>query len=201
MGIVVSTIKPYFGYTETNSNSRTKLDDHTRTLLLEDKVKKLQKKLRQNEIGNYITREELNDYFKNMTNAIDHNLDEVVTKKELEIYVQTQLINSKEEIENWKKSYELLQDRYDKLLDSIKDDTVISTRDIESSISTQALKEYIEKEILEDPDANLRLIPDPLERKIYLTVYKTIMKSLEKVCNTTSIDLLNHRLTFNINRI
>ena len=49
---------------------------------------------------------------------------------------------------------------------------------------------------MEDPEANLRLIPDPLEKKIYLAVYKTIMKSLEGLFNTTSIDLLNHKISF-----
>jgi hypothetical protein len=189
MGVVMSTIKfdriqkfikPYFGYSDVQPSINKTLED-------------------------CITREELNDYFKQIINAMDYNLDELVTKKDLELYVYTQLKNSNEEIEKWKKSYELLQDRYDKLLDTVNSNSNtnpnLESRDIHSNISIQSLKDYIEKEIMEDPDTNLRLIPDPLERKIYLTVYKTIMKSLEKVCNTTSIDLLNHRLTFNLNHI
>lgn len=67
-----------------------------------------------------------------------------------------------------------------------------------NEISINALEKFIENAILKT-DNNLQYIPDVLEKKIYLTVCKTIMKSLEIMCNTTNIELMGHKITFNIN--
>lgn len=69
-----------------------------------------------------------------------------------------------------------------------------------NEISIEAIEEYIESQIIKS-SSNLQFVPDPLERKVYLNVCKTVMESLKTMFNTTSIDVLNHRITFNITPI
>jgi len=144
--------------------------------------------------NNIVTKDELHNYFSQLTDKIDKNSDGIITRSELEWYVNTQIKTGQEEVEKWKSSYETLHNNYEKLLDKLRSKEKIIA---ESNISSEALKEYIQTEII-DTDANLGLVPDILEKKIYLTVYKTIMKSLEGLFNTSSVDLLNHRISFSI---
>ena len=44
-------------------------------------------------------------------------------------------------------------------------------------------------------DANNKYIPDVIEKKGYFTLYKTSLESLEQLCNTTSLDFMNHTIT------
>jgi hypothetical protein len=144
--------------------------------------------------NNIVTKDELHNYFSQLTDKIDKNSDGIITRSELEWYVNTQIKTGQEEVEKWKSSYETLHNNYEQLLDKLRSKEKVIA---ESNISSEALKEYIQTEII-DTDANLGLVPDILEKKIYLTVYKTIMKSLEGLFNTSSVDLLNHRISFSI---
>lgn len=156
---------------------------------LEERIKKLQ--------DNTVTKEELSKYLSGMA---DKNSDGVITRDELESYVQSQLNTKKEEaekeIEKWKQAYDNLYEKYSELQRKYHDGD--KPKDIEKCyVSIHALEQYIESEII-NSDANLKYVPDALERKAYLAVYKTVMKSLEGLCNTTTIDLMNHELTFNL---
>lgn len=199
MGNVYGTIKYYLGFDD-NILTPKELSDQASEIkadMVEEEIKILKKELDRNR-DNIVTKDELNHYFEILASRIDKNKDNVITHDELEIYVSEQLEKSKQEIEKWKTAYKQIHNRYETLLDKLRDE---ETRTIEvSQISSQALKDYIKTEII-DTDTNLRLIPDPIEKKIYLTVYKTILKSLEGVFNTTSVDLLNHRVSFAIQPI
>lgn len=69
-----------------------------------------------------------------------------------------------------------------------------------SKISIDLLKEYIQTEILAT-SANSKYVPDPIESKVYLSVYQTFLETLLQLSNTTKIDLVNHELTFQITPI
>lgn len=161
----------------------------------DERIKQLEQKIDTNN-DNIVTKSELDHYFKMMSDKIDKNGDGVVSKTELELYVNSKL-NNNSETEKWKQAYEKLYDTHVDLLDQVKGDQPI---EIESNISEKALKDYIKTEII-DTDANLGLIPDALEKKIYLTVYKTIAKSLESLFNNTNLDTINHRVRISINPI
>ena len=61
----------------------------------------------------------------------------------------------------------------------------------------EEMKQELKNEII-DTDANIGWIPDAIERRAYLTMYKTVLEILEKMANTTKIELLNHILTIKI---
>ena len=199
MGNIYSGIKQYLGYEEPilSPKQLIKTTNQINQKNLEERIQSLQEQMDQDR-DNIVTKDELNEYFKQLASKIDQNSDGVITHEELESYVEEQIKSSKDEIEKWKSSYQTLHAKYEQLLDQLRDE---ETRTIEvSQISSQALKDYIKSEII-NTDANLGLVPDAIEKKIYLTVYKTIMKSLEGLFNTTSIDLLNHRISFAIQPI
>lgn len=207
MGNIITNITEYLGYNQDNLSSENKthptqptLEDQitqTKQQTLEDQIRSLQNQIDQDR-DDKVTKEELRKYFNELTDKIDSNNDGVITQNELENYVNQQLELSKSETEQWKEAYQKLNEEYENLLDRMRED---QTKELEISlVSPQALKDYIESEVI-NTDANMRLIPDPLERRVYLTVYKTIMKSLEGLFNTTSVDVLNHRISFAIQPI
>ena len=199
MGNTVTTIKQYLGYEEeilTPEQVNT-ITNNTKQNTLEEQIKSLQLQIDQDR-DNKVTKDELRVYFDQITDQVDKNTDGVITHDELESYVNTQMDLSNKETEKWKNAYEKLHEEYDNLLDTLRlEETKVL--DI-SQISNQALKDYVESEVM-GTDANIKLIPDPLERRVYLTVYKTIMKSLEGLFNTTSVDVINHRISFAIQPI
>lgn len=196
MGNVYSGIKNYiYGEEKIETPDQMVLNtNEIREKNLEERIRSLQDQLDQDR-DNSVTKDELKEYFEKLSSKIDQNSDGVITHDELESYVETQLESSQGEIEKWKTAYENLHDKYEQLLDQLRSE---ETRVIDvSQVSPQALKDYIKSEII-NTDANMGLVPDALEKKIYLAVYKTIMNSLEGLFNTTSVDLLNHRISFAI---
>jgi len=195
---MLTTIKQYLGYRdEIFTTQLINSTDQIRNITLQEQIKLLQEQIDQDR-DNKVSKTELEQYFDQLTNRIDKNTDGVITHDELESYVDEQLKLSNAEIDEWKTAYEKLYEEYESLLDEIRYGQT-KVFDL-SQISSHAIKDYIESELIQT-DANLRLIPDPLERKVYLTVYKTIMKSMEGLFNTTSLDLLNHRISFSIQPI
>lgn len=199
MGNTLTTIKQYLGYEDEimTPHQITNSTNDIKRKTLEEQIELLQKQIDQDR-DDKVSKAELREYFDQLTNKIDKNTDGVITHDELESYVNDQLSLSNSETEKWKIAYEKLHDEYEMLLEKIRLEEA-KVLDV-SQISPQALKDYVESEVIQT-DANLRLIPDPLERKVYLTVYKTIMKSLEGLFNTTAVDLLNHRISFAIQPI
>jgi len=159
---------------------------------LEERVNKLQTFIDQNR-DNIVTKDELNKYFKEISDKVDKNADGVITKKELESYVKTQGKEQENETEKWKASYEKLHQEYIELAREHEKSLIIPEKAKKSHVSIVNIEKYIEEEIMKT-DANLKYIPDALERKAYLSVYKTLMMSLVGLCNTTNIDIMNHRL-------
>lgn len=196
MGTVYSGIKNYI-YGEEEIESPNQMVTNTNEIHdknLEEQIKTLQEQIDQDR-DNSVTKDELKEYFEKLSSKIDQNSDGVITHDELKSYVETKLETSKEETELWKTAYENIHNKYEELLEQLRSE---ETRVIDvSQVSPQALKDYIKSEII-NTDANMGLVPDALEKKIYLAVYKTIMKTLEGLFNTTSVDLLNHRISFAI---
>ena len=194
MTSLLNGIKYYLGYETTDILTPTQLNSDVNEKL-QAEIDDLRAQLDKNK-DNIVTKDEFTQYINTLSNKIDTNNNNQIDHDEIREYINSQLEKTIDETEKWKQAYENLHDKYEILLDNIISDNPPEIN--ESNISTKALKEYIQKEIIEDAEANLRLIPDKLERKIYLTVYKTIMKSVEGIFNTASVDVLNHRVTFNI---
>lgn len=166
---------------------------------LEERVNKLQALIDQNK-DNVVTKDELNKYFKEISDKVDKNSDGVITREELESYVRNQTIEQENETEKWKAAYEKLHNEYLELAREHEKSLIAPHGVKKSHVSISALQDHIENEIMKT-DANLKYIPDALERKAYLSVYKTLMMSLVGLCNTTNIDIMNHRLSLTLEPI
>jgi len=142
--------------------------------------------------SSYVTKEDLSHLFQ----EIDNNRDNVITKDELDKYMKKYSKDTKK----WKQKYlKLLQD-YEMLKQDLDAQNIENTsRDNKhlSSISLLAVKDYVENEIMKT-DANSKYIPDAIERKAYLSVYKTILEALCQLSNSTELTLLNHKLTLHL---
>lgn len=156
-------------------------------------------------MGSYFySNAEVSDNHNRLTselNALKEKLEQHVSKEELESYVtslihNTNNINSinnikeyelNKEITMWKDKYEELQEKYDNVLYNH-----ILPRSFSSEvvISDAALKEYVISKILET-DANLSLIPDSFERKIYINTYRTLLQTI----GSFNAELANHKLS------
>lgn len=145
---------------------------------------------------NLVTKEEL----ANLISSIDKNHDDVITKNEVKSYIDEQLYDKTQEIQEWKLKYSNLLLDYKMLLE----ENMIKTRDTQneedvqkSTISVLALQDHIQNEIL-DSESNIKWVPDPIERRAYLTVYKSIMEAIQQLSNTTSLTILNHKVNLHV---
>ena len=102
---------------------------------------------------------------------------------------------NKSEAEKWKKKYEKLSLEYDILKEEHMN---VEKRDVEmnknSKISMLAINDYVEEEIMKT-EANSAWVPDAIEKRVYISIYKTVMETLEQVSNTTTLNLFNHKIT------
>lgn len=65
------------------------------------------------------------------------------------------------------------------------------------AVSTEAI-EAVVAAFMEEDGLNSPLIPDALERKLYKNTLKLVMTTLHKALETTHVELLGHRVTFQL---
>ena len=141
-----------------------------------------------------VSKQELSKLFL----EIDKNRDDVITKDELDKYISKHLDNRIQDIEQCKFKYKMLEHNYKLLQEDynrLNSEKIDSTP--KSTFSVASIKDYVESEIMTS-DANSKYIPDPIERKAYISIYKTIMESLTQLSNTTELTLLNHKVTIHL---
>lgn len=102
-----------------------------------------------------------------------------------------------EKHQNWEKRYQNLLLDYQILESQVKARSVSNSVTKDSSISIPNLEKYIQEQILAT-DANSHYIPDPIERRVYLTIYKTVLETILQMSNTTSVNMFGHKITFQI---
>ena len=116
----------------------------------------------------------------------DTNGDGVVTKKEMEDYINDKVFQYKKEREDLQLAYENLMKKYNELLKEKHIETNIK-------ISDEKIKETAVK-ILEDPKTNISGFPDIIERRIYENVFKIFLNTLAGATETSNIIIAGHRL-------
>lgn len=174
-------------------------------------------------MGNFTSRSESNtqyqkleDEIKNLKDEVnkkaDLNGDGIVTKKELEQFsiVQTHAIRKQEEeivqlkqelknkdneINNWKLSYEEVSKKHQMLIDyqNALDEQKQDPEKLNSKISKSAVDEFV-KDLLSDPNINIRMMPDSIESKIYANTILITLSSLQKIFNNVNLDVMGHEL-------
>lgn len=98
------------------------------------------------------------------------------------------LKKARKETTTWKKAYNSLykrQQNYQQL----------QTNDVPATgeISNQAIERFV-NELLEDPNINIDLIPDAIERPLYANTLKVILSIVQKMFNNTNLDLIGHEV-------
>ena len=155
-----------------------------------------------NDKDDLVTKEELLEYFNKLADKIDSNKDGIITQNELKVYVKSQMNNKDNQIIEIEKLYEIeklksikLEEEVERLKAYLDFATGEDTIRRSSFISSDCLMKYIEDNIMKT-NSNHKYIPDSLEKKAYFNLYKTSLESVKQLCNTSSLEILNHKLTF-----
>lgn len=133
-----------------------------------------------------ITRDEFRQVYEQLTNRLE-NLEhqKTETNKELET-----LKNINNELENENKRLVEKVNKSKEELKETEEETEISRTDIIS---------YVD-EMLTNEDANIRYLPDFVEKKIYENVFVLLLGLLQANINKTNVKLLGHNLKFKLTR-
>ena len=86
-----------------------------------------------------------------------------------------------------------------KLVDSRKKMT--SSNENRTGLVTKVSKEKIASivdKFLQDPERNIKWIPDKVEKKFYTEVINLCMESLDELLNNLSIKLFDHEIRFDL---
>lgn len=128
--------------------------------------------------------------------SMDVNHDGVVTRKEMEAYVNTQLIEKDKQLNQLRDAYDDLYAKHSKVLEQIaKDNSMETVR--QSNISGEAVQKFVE-ELLTDPNVNIYGFPDRIESAVYCNVIRMILGAMEKLFNNVSVEFIGHKITINM---
>lgn len=67
-----------------------------------------------------------------------------------------------------------------------------------SHIDDKAIEEWVQKELLDDPDINVYLLPDAVEKRVYTKLIKKVLNLAGKLVDGTEVDVLGHKLVLSI---
>ena len=131
---------------------------------------------------------------------IDVNGDGIVTKNEMKLAIdgikasEEHVTKLKQELNNTKKEYQLLQSKYVDICKKINND---DEKDFHTdSIIKEELIEEIVNDIINDPETNIHGVPDFIEKQIYKKTLKAMLVGIGKICDESSIDILGHKIEF-----
>jgi len=116
------------------------------------------------------------------------------TISELKILLESRISEKEIELEEWKLSYDILHEKYNKLLNDYRS-KAYKKQDIPlqkvSNISPEAVEAAVEA-ILADPNLNLKKVPDFLEKRVYHNLIWITLMVAEKIMGSVRIDALGH---------
>ena len=155
---------------------------------------------------------------QHLEKAIDADGDGIVTKAELENYLnihdselamlksdraklQNQILKMEAEHEKaleacekeavkWHNAYNSLREKYIQL-------EMDNTVDKPSLICNEAVDEFVDQ-LLADPNINIYLLPDSIERQMYANTLKILLAMFQKIFNNSGIDLIGHQLKMSL---
>lgn len=152
--------------------------------------------------------------------SIDADGDGVITRNEVHNYVQQELeilkraqnermeewkttyekkLSAKEaEIEEWKVSYEELQEKYSELLENVRNEYYTPYTSASSTICKSSVEAAV-KEILADPNLNLKKVPDWIEKRLYFNVVWVTLLIIQKIIGSVKVDALGHEFNMTMN--
>lgn len=132
---------------------------------------------------------------------VDKNNDMKITERELNKWWEDKMNSEKEknknlilELENSKKQIEDMK----KIINNIDLSSNTIKQDNIKELSKIKIEEFVEK-LISDEQLNINWLPDYVERQIYFNVFNIIMRLLTDILEDTSLELIGHKIKFNIN--
>jgi hypothetical protein len=123
----------------------------------------------------------------------DINRDGMVTRDEMEAYINTQFREKDEKISQLRNAYDDLYQKHSHLLEQIARNSKWDVAK-QSNISGDAIQKFVD-ELLADPNVNIYGFPDRVESAIYRNIIRMILGAMEKLFNNVSIDFIGHKIT------
>lgn len=108
---------------------------------------------------------------------------------ELKEKKHNRIIKAEREADKWKDAYNELYKRQEELINNIQDGK--NKKDPNDMISNQAIEKFVD-DMLADPNINIYLLPDSIEKPIYMNILKIMLSVLQKTFNHTNLDLIGH---------
>lgn len=159
--------------------------------------------------GNY---NRILDRVHRLEEGADLNRDGLVTKEELKEYStrelklrDTEILSLREEIlelreqkrgavkkaKEMSKAYDALYAGHEAYLEMIAKEKESGEKPATSVISSKAVDRFVD-ELLSDPNINIYLLPDSVEKPLYANTLKIILSILQKMFNNVNIDVIGH---------
>ena len=132
-------------------------------------------------MGNLICRDDYSVVDNKMDQLTKDNIqltEQLIKLSELLDFEQLDNINLRKELELANKEEECKQKEQD-------------------NRSKLNVEEFVD-DMLKDVDVNIKGLPDFIEKKIYTNVLTILIGILSKVLTTTSVEVLNHKIKFDI---
>jgi hypothetical protein len=115
---------------------------------------------------------------------LDRKIEKVLSQKLGEKLAKTDNV--------WKDRYEAVCNKYDRLIaQKTLGEAVGSTHT--SQISDEAVDKFV-KQLLDDPNINIRLLPDIIESGLYTNMLKFLLHLMAHTSNTAGITVLGHKI-------
>ena len=73
----------------------------------------------------------------------------------------------------------------------------IQNQGIRPKISIEKIQDFVDK-LMENPDINVRFIPDFAEKKLYKNVLKMLLSIINEIVSETKIEILGHNILLNV---
>ena len=150
----------------------------------------------------------------NIEKLADIDGDGIVTKKELKdwttkelklyeseiLLLRSERANAEDtikklndELEQQKKRYNELHKKYESCLEVGSAQSPLPYENLSQNhtISNKALKKFVD-DILQDPNLNIYLLPDNIEKPLYMNTLKILLSVVQKVLNNTNLDIIGH---------
>lgn len=115
------------------------------------------------------------------------------TKERLKNKYSKKLTDVEIERDKWKNAYEALYTQHTNLLESIVDAEKSGDKPNAnaSAISDKAVAIFVDQ-MLADPNINIRLLPDSIERPLYINIVKFNLALLQKTLANVSAEVIGH---------
>jgi uncharacterized protein YfkK (UPF0435 family) len=130
-------------------------------------------------------------------------------KNEVKNDYEHKLIQLNDTISNLNKQLDISKNAYNELENTLNEKNKLIERlganiktdddvkELVRLLSQEQINRYVE-ELLADPETNIGILPDGIERPLYRNIFKLMLKIMNKVMGSISFELIGHKLNMNL---